>query len=389
LILGDLAKVLYAPHKAFKQIVQNPKYLGAIIVLIIFVVAQLGFQYAYYSKVYYEGTTPDVNNLGVWTQNSTLWSSNAAISNNTIDVFNATNSLYGTSSLQFDISNSSTTNMAIRDIGTINCGPSYYQNFSIRIKIASPSDLPQSVNLTMYSNSDANYFRRDLTSTFTTSTIGLWNNLTIPVGSSASGWQNTGNANWLNITFIKLDFGFSNATNIEVRLEGMFFRGMYQTAVQSDSTGFLVYVLQLVFTQFLFEWLILAALMYIVIKVLKGNLTWKPLFISVGFALVVMVVQSVISAAATPLLPNVYLPVELITNLQGEALPIVNAIASLMADFNAVSSAVQLAVWVWLGALGAFITRALVPEFSWGKCIGTAAASLVVAIILLRLLIGV
>jgi hypothetical protein len=32
LILNDLAQVLYAPQKAFKKIVENPKYLGAILV---------------------------------------------------------------------------------------------------------------------------------------------------------------------------------------------------------------------------------------------------------------------------------------------------------------------------------------------------------------------
>ena len=36
MILSDLAQVIYAPKKAFKSIVANPKYLGVIIVLILF-----------------------------------------------------------------------------------------------------------------------------------------------------------------------------------------------------------------------------------------------------------------------------------------------------------------------------------------------------------------
>ena len=64
MILTDILKVLYQPHKVFKQIVQNPKYLGAIIVLLLFVAAQVAFQYTQYSKVYYEQTSPDINKSG-------------------------------------------------------------------------------------------------------------------------------------------------------------------------------------------------------------------------------------------------------------------------------------------------------------------------------------
>jgi hypothetical protein len=395
MILSDLAKVLVAPHKVFKQIVQNPKYLGAVLVLVLFVVSQVGFQYAYYQNIHFEGTTPDVNKLGSWTTNSTLWSSNAAITSNSTDVLNATNNLYGTSSLQFDRTNSSSVSMAIPGpsltgaIGVINCGSKGYQNFSIRVREVSPNSTPQSVNLTLYSNSDANYFQKDITSLLSSASTGEWQNLTIQVGSSASGWQSTGNANWENITAIKLDLSFPQNSSVTVRLEGMFFRGMWQTAVQSDSTGFLIYVLQLVFTQFLFEWLILSAVMYIIIKVLKGNIVWKPLFIAVGCGLIVLVIQAILNAAVTPTLGTIYLPTEVITNLQGEALAISNATAPLMATFNTLSSAIQLVVWIWIGALGTFITKAVIPEFSWAKCVGTAAGGLIVTIILLRLLVGV
>ena len=389
MILADIAKVLAAPHKAFKQIVQNPKYLGAILVLVIFVAAQAAFQYSYYSKIYFEETNPDINSLGYWTQNSTLWDSSGAISNNTLDYLNATNNLYGLSSLQFDLANSSSLSMALRNIGIIKCGPDSYQNFSMRARIVSPATLPQSVNLTMYSNSDANYFTREITAMFPNSTVGLWNNLTIPVGSEASGWQNIGSPSWESITLIKMDFAFAENTTITVRLEGVFFRSLYQTAIESDSTGFLVYALQLVFSQFLFEWLILSAVTYLIIKVMKGNITWKPLFIAIGFSLVVMAIQSLINIAATPTLPQVYLPAELIVGLQAEATAAANVITPLMATFNSISSAVQLAAWVWMGALGAFIARALLPEFSWVKCGGISAISLIVTIIVLRFLIGV
>ena len=37
LILDDIAQVVYAPVKAFKKIIENPKYLGAIIILLLFI----------------------------------------------------------------------------------------------------------------------------------------------------------------------------------------------------------------------------------------------------------------------------------------------------------------------------------------------------------------
>ena len=39
---NDVLKVLYAPHKVFKQVIQNPKYWGPILVFIIFIVARRG-----------------------------------------------------------------------------------------------------------------------------------------------------------------------------------------------------------------------------------------------------------------------------------------------------------------------------------------------------------
>ena len=42
MILDDFAEVIYAPAKAFKKIIENPKYLGAIIILLLFIGIQIG-----------------------------------------------------------------------------------------------------------------------------------------------------------------------------------------------------------------------------------------------------------------------------------------------------------------------------------------------------------
>jgi hypothetical protein len=259
----------------------------------------------------------------------------------------------------------------------------------MRIKIVQPQTPLERVTLTLYSLADANYFQYDLTPDLSNSlTVGIWNNLTVPVGHG--NWQSAGTPQWSNITSLKLDFVFPSSSNVTLRVAGLFFRGVYETPIHTDSTGFLIYVLQLVIPQFLFEWLILTGLLYIIIKGLKGTLTWKPLFVAVGFALIVIVAQTLLNIAATAALPAYnYYPVELMTAVPGEAQAIANAITSTTATYSSILVVLQLATYVWISAVNAIVVRALIPEFSWSKSALTSAVSLVVTIILLSLLIGV
>ena len=101
LFATDVLKVLYAPHKAFRSVIQNPKYLGPILIVILFIGANTGFAYAYMSKTYVEKTVPDWKLLDKWTENSTLWTSNAGIteSNDSLSGIH-----YGNTSTAFSLS---------------------------------------------------------------------------------------------------------------------------------------------------------------------------------------------------------------------------------------------------------------------------------------------
>jgi hypothetical protein len=396
LIIKDLVKVLYAPHKVFTQIIQNPKYLGVIIVLLLFVAAQTAFYYSYYSKVYSEQTFPAGDQFGTLTQNSTLWktSSDVVISYNYNDLINST--LYGNSSLQFTLSNSSSIFMELDNLqSSVNCGPTGFQNISTRIKIVEPQSAPEKATLYLYSLNASNYFQYDLTQDL--STLGVWNNLTVPVDSG--NWLINGNPNWQNITGLKVDLSFSTNSSITLRMEGVFFRGVYETPVEVDSTVFIFTVLQLVFTQFLFEWLILTGLLYLMIKGLKGTVTWKPLFIAVGFALITLVVQTLIAIAATPTLSSIYYPIEFLASVPGEAQVINNAISATAATFSLIFSVFQIATYLWIVALGAIITHTItapaseepsaVPQFGWGKSFLVSGASLFLTIIIVGFILGI
>lgn len=390
--------MLYAPHKVFKKVIQNPKYAGVIIVFVLFVATQTAFYFSYYSKVYSEQTYPAGDQFGTLTQNSTLWttSSDAVISRNYDDLINST--LYGNSSLQVMLANTSSLFMELDALGgSVNCGPTGFQNISMRIKLIEPQSAPEKATLYLYSLSASNYFEYDLTQDL--STTNIWNNLTIPVGSG--NWVSNGNPDWQNITGLKLDLAYSTNSSVTLLMEGIFFRGIYETPLEVDSTIFLVTILQLVFTQFLFEWLILSGLMFVLIKVLKGTTTWKPLAVAVGFALITLIIQTLVVTAATTTLPSIYYPLEFLASVPGEAQTIASTVAAGTETFSLFFAGFQIVTYIWIVALGALITRNITapvgagedtPEgqqFSWMKCFLVSGPSMLLTIIILGFLIGV
>lgn len=379
--------MLYAPQKVFKEIVQNPKYWGPLLVFVIVIAAQSGFYYAQSEKIYYEQTYPTSDQLGLWTTNATLWtvSPGVTVSNNYVDYLNS--SYYGNGTLQFAAVSTSNVSMAIPSFTSVGCSPLGFQNLSMRVKQVEPLSTPSIVTVTLYSQSDSNYFQYDLTNAFSNaSLIGVWNNITIPVGSSATGWQTSGTPQWTNVTGLKLDFSFPSTTNVTLRMTGLFFRSEFKTFAQISVTGLVITVLQQSLFQFIFEWLFLTGLIYIIIKGLKGTITWKPIFIAIGFILIVTAIQAVISIAATQTLPIIHSPIELQTGLPGEADLLSSAIALQTQTYTIITGAVQLFTYTWIVALGALAVRAAQPELSIRKCILASAAALVVTVILMSLL---
>jgi hypothetical protein len=419
LVAKDILRVLYAPHKAFKDIIQKPGYVMPIILLIIFVLAQVSSSYVIGSRSYLEQTMPVGDKGDVWTANATLWQANpgVAISNNYVDYINGTQAFagfpdyYGNSSIEFAISNSSTLQMALNDFGSqVDCGANGFKNVSFRVKIVTPDATPENVILTLYSLNDSNFFYYDLTSAFSNNVVNVWNNISVPVGFG--DWQTTGNPSWENITGLKLDFAWSSDSNIDLRLDGLFFRGSFKTQVELVGGVFPFLANSAVngFAPFLFEWLLLTGLMYLLIKGLKGNVIWRPLMVAVGYALVILVIQAITIAVVYTTLPDLYYPLEILAYVSGEFEAAYNVLFNQIANVNTAGYIIQGVVWVWIVALGTFITRAItgdkkiaeqlsigkavsdtsvsseVTEFSWMKCLLVSGASLFLTIIILGLL---
>ncbi len=425
MIIDDILKVIYAPHKAFKSIVENPKYLGAILVLVLFIGLSIGYEYSQFSKTYTEQTTPTIDQLATFT-NATAWRSapSVALSNNFDDFFNysvyvagfglpptdpnAYFSLFGNSSLQMQANNTNTLAAALTNTTNVDCSPSGFQNLSITLKQIQPQVAPQNATLTLYSLSDTAFYQYDLTPQLAnTSTLGQWTNLTITLGPNATGWTSSGAPTWSNITSLTLDFTYPANSNITIEVGALFFHGEYLTPIQYNSTGILLQFLQLFSLQFIFSWFILTGLIYILCRYLmKSAVLWKPLFTAIGFAMMVMVIRALVNLAATLTMPTVYYPYDLSLGVRFDpyaalyfpsdalgTLPamshtIFNNIDAATLPFRTIVSGMFIVSYVWLGALGAFVIGALKPELSMFKRIAISAVSLVIVVLLLIFLVG-
>jgi hypothetical protein len=415
----DILRVLYAPHKVFKDIIQKPGYLGALILLIIFVLAQVGSAYVIGSRSYLEQTMPIGDEGDAWTENAALWQANSgvAITDNYVDYINGTQAIagfpdyYGNSSIEFKISNSSSLQMALGDFGgQVDCGANGFAEVFFRVKIVSPDAKPENVILTLYSLSDSNFFSYDLTGAFSSNVVNTWNNISVLVGSG--GWSSSGNPSWENITGLMLDFDWSSDSNVDLLLDGLFFRGKFVTQIELVG-GVLPFLANSginSFAPFLFEWLLLTGLMYLLIKGLKGNVVWKPLMVAVGYALLILVIQAIIIAVVYTTLPDLNYPLEILAYVSGEFEVAYEVLLNQIATVNTAGYIIQAVTWVWIIALGTFITRAITGDkqiaeqtnmgkaasgtmtsgeatgFSWMKCLLVSGASLFLTIIILGLL---
>lgn len=389
MFLKDLTRVLYAPHKVFKDVIQNPSYLGPILALLLFVAFESGYTYSVLGKSNIEQTLPIGDKGDPWTNDLTYWTANTGVAltnNHTNFVNGTTGTTYGNGSIQFEATNESQIVAKITDFGQeINCGSNGFQNLSIRVNLITPDAKPENVSLYLTSLSSSRFYY-DLTSAVSNGNITEWNNITIPVGRG--NWINSNsNANWANITGLELDFTYSNDSHVTFLVDGLFFRGLYKPALQIDAVTYMANGILSAFTQYVLEWLVLTALVWGLIKVFKGQATWKPIFIAVGIALMVMVVQALLTAiVAQATIPSLYYQQEYFAGIPNEYAVAAQSLQNAISTFYQISIYIQLAVYVWLFAVNVFIVRA-VSTFNWGKSMTIAAASLLLTIVI-GLLIG-
>ncbi|MEM3378501.1 MAG: hypothetical protein QXV09_03060 [Candidatus Bathyarchaeia archaeon] len=413
--IKDVPKVIYAPHRAFKEIIRRTSYFGPILLLILFVVAQIGSSYVVASRSYVELTAPQTAPLttqgDLWTENTAFWktSEGVAVRNNTVDYINST---YATASIEFTAPNISNVWMEIRFNGSVNCGASGFQNISFRVKQIAPSSAkPEKVSLYLYSLGDSSFYY-DLTDTIQSGAVNVWNNMTLPVGADAEGWTaSTASAKWENITGLKLEFTWASSIDMDLLVDQLFFKGDYELLLDLYGVSYFANVAFTGVAPFLFEWLLLTGLMYVIIKGLNGNVIWRPLMIAVGFALVVLVIQAFIIAVIYTALPNLYYPLEVLAGAPDEYEAARQVLLNSISFVSSVGGVVQIVVYAWIIALGAFIIRAVTGDekiseqlgktaldtgvshgavaFGWMKCLFVSGISLFLTVIILGFLLGI
>ena len=384
--LKNIFKVIYAPQKAFKEIIQNPKYIGPILIMILFAAANMGYFYTIVSKTYVEQTLPTAEQLDKWTENATLWTKplGVDVKDNFVDYINGT--YYGNRSIKFSIVNSTQISMQLNDIGPINCsGQDGYKNLHLRIKRTSPDDPPKNATIYLLSATSSDYFYYNLTERFSNSTNKVWNNLTIPLATK-SWLNNSADANWGNVTGLKLEFAWLNNSNITLLVDGLFFGGIFKSQAE-NATSYMLNFSIVSFMQFTIRWVFLGGLLYIMTKAFKAKTVWRPLLILVGFALITMFVQAVINVAAFSTLPRLDYPLEFLGGVKGETENAYNKIMEKTLLVSQISGYIQIAIIFWTIALCAIATR-LLTEFSWSKSFLVATVAYFVTTLAQSFLLG-
>ncbi len=385
MVATEIAKTLYAPHKAFREISQNPKYLGPLLVMLLFVAANIGFAYAAISRTYIEQVLPDGSELDEWTDKSTLWSSNAQISESD-DFINGT--YYGNKSIAFSITDSTNLWTELNDIGSVNCSePDGYTKMSFRLKLISPDTKPANVTIHMFSKGPSDYFYSNLTEKFATPNLDVWNNLTIPLISN--GWSSSSSdADWDEITGLRLAFEWPTNTNITLQIDGLFFHGTFRLLLESAGTAYLLNFGLLAIMQFVITWVLLSGIIYIMSKGFGAQIIWKTMLVLVGFALITMAVQAAVNALAYSSVSGVYYPYELIVGAEGEADVAYNAILDQTAFVSYIGRFTQVAVYIWTIALCSLAVRVL-TAFSWIKSILIGVVAYLATILVIGFILGI
>jgi hypothetical protein len=378
LYVSNVLKVLYSPRKTLKEVIQNPRYIGPLLIMLLLIAVNVASTYAVLSKEYYEQILPSGTTLDEWTENSTFWTSNANITESS-DAING--SIYGNVSIAFSVQNSSQVWMQLNGIGTVDCSvPNGFNLLSFRIKWTSPVK-SENVTIQMFSlNSSSDYFYSDLTDTFSNATYNIWNNVTILLDSSE--WSGSSrNADWGNVTGLQLQFTWAGNSNVTLLVDGMFFHGPFKSLLETGGASYLLdYGVSGVF-QFVITWILLAGLIYVLVRVFKGKIVWKPALIAVGFILMTMFVGALINGIGYSTLPTIRFPFELIGGVQGEGTAALNTISSQTWLVTQIGTVAELLVWAWTAALASLVVRA-VTEFSWAKSVAIAIMAYLITILI-------
>lgn len=373
LVGREVIEVLYSPVKALKKIIEKPDLKGVLLVLLLVIASTLVFQFVYNSKQLYENREPTND---AWTESladSHSWTSNGLPSVDSADYH------MGNSSVASSILNETSVWLKVTDFESINCsGEKGYNELFFWLNWTSEAEtLPSSGSLRLFSGSEDSYFESDITDL---SSSGEWTNTTLTVGSN-QGWTSTGSPDWQSITGIKFNLVWSDAADLTMKVDGLFFRNYLSPIEILGFEAAMLYLFVSTAFSVAMNWILWSGVVFIVSKLFGEDLgKWNLLFIIIGHVFIVTVVSTLGTALAFSSLPAVSLPLD--ANLQ----------TAVLNEFwlpnlaYMVGTVVMWAGEVWIAGLSAVVIR-LMRQTTWGKAAVIAAVAFAVRFIL-RLFIG-
>jgi len=381
--IPNVLEIIYAPGKAFKKITESPSYVGPLLIIVALVIANMGFAYVAMSKTMLEATVPNGQLQDEWTQNSTLWTSNALISESNDSIVGT---YYGNASIAFSMSNATQVWMQLSNIGPVNCSsPDGYDQLSFRLKQINPQEKPQNASIYLFSTTASDYFYFDFTQDYSNSTINSWYNLTLPLNSEWS--PSNANADWNNITGFKLVFDWASNSTVNMLVDGLFFHGVFHSWL--DSAG-VAYVLSFSFQslfQFVITWVLLSALLFLLGRAFGGKVVWRVILIAVGFILITIVVQAVVNIVSYAALFQAKYPFAVIGGVAGEGTAEYNSVLDQTALVRSIGTITQLIIYAWTILLGAMILH-YTAGMTWLKSIIASVAAYLITILVSSFLFG-
>jgi hypothetical protein len=382
LFLYDIFKVIYAPLKAFREILGNPRYVGPIIIIIISVLLAFGTQYAQFSKIYVETIAP--SNRVAWTNMTdpaSMWTSNGRVDKASTSLFQ-TDILVGNYSVIANISNSSELWLK-SNIEAVNCSED--SGFTtLYYKLMYTHVLSQNVSaatLRLFSlGNESNFFEFNLLSSASYLSKSLtWVDANVTL---VSGWTvGSGSPDWSNITGIEFLLQFPQAS-LSLQLNDLHFGGKYESYISVVGIDNIVFgsMTNLVVDTVL-RWIIFAGMLWLTIKTFHTDGSpFKILLVIVGYVFVVSFVLDPINLLLITQLPAIRFPFSVTYFLNpnllsareldtaGAAIGSISDKAWYSTPTYALLNALSILSVVWTVALAVLGIKAL-QTFSWKKTV--------------------
>ena len=380
--MREVFRILYAPQKAFKEIIQKPGYKGPLIVMLLFVLSFSGFYYLLSAKVYYDQTAPKLTDLDKWTEDAGLWHSKfgANVTINTADYIKG--SYYGNRSIQFALENSTKIDMELEIPESLNCVEPYsYSNLTFRIKIVKPLDNPAHIDVYLFSeNATDKYFKYSLPGN--NLKIGVWNNETILL----KDFEGVQGADWKNITSLRFELAWSDRQDdIMVLVDGVFFHGVYESLLDMSGSAVILNSVISGFMQFTVQWVILGVILYLFLKIFRVQPIWKTILVISGFTLITFFIQNLILIGVVLAYPEMHLSLVTLGGVSGEGWTVdaQNFMSILTIKYDVLD---RIVYYICVVTLCSIAVR-LLFNFPWMRSISVSFLSSVISMLAFRFLI--